>query len=49
MTKKNEELSEQLNFYFWLGEDGNIESVDAEGFKQKQEQWQGQRPSDATE
>ena len=34
------------NFYFWLGEDGEIEGLTKEEFERKQETWNGQRPKD---
>ena len=40
-TKKTE--LEQLNFFFWLGEDG-LQSVSEEEFNEKQEKWDGIRP-----
>lgn len=43
MTTKNTE--KQLDFFFWLGEDGEIDSVTEEEFNAKQEQWNGQRPT----
>ena len=32
------------NYYFWLGEDGNVEPVSKEKFDRKQKEWQGERP-----
>lgn len=43
-TTKNTEQSEQLDFYFWLGEDGELVNVDEEEFQQKQQDWPGARP-----
>jgi hypothetical protein len=43
MNKKT--VEEQLHFYFWLGADG-IENVSEEEFNEKQEKWDGERPSD---
>ena len=34
------------NFYFWLGEDGELEGVDKETFEQRQKEWNGDRPND---
>jgi hypothetical protein len=44
-NKTTTELDEQLHFFFWLGADGEVESVSEEEFKMKQEQWNGQRPN----
>lgn len=40
------QTEEQLNFFFWLGDEGELESVSENDFKEKQEQWNGQRPTD---
>lgn len=52
MTKNTSENNEgimgetQLNFFFWLGEEGeNLKSVSEEEFNNKQETWNGQRPN----
>lgn len=37
---------EQLNFFFWLGEDGEITNVCEEEFMEKQEKWDGPRPDE---
>ena len=42
-SKETEPTEEQLSFFFWLGEDGEIESVDAKEFQEKQDKWNGQR------
>lgn len=34
----------QLAFFFWLGEEGDLESVSEEEFAKKQEDWNGVRP-----
>jgi hypothetical protein len=36
--------AEQLAFYFWLGAEGEVESVSEEDFEQKQKDWDGKRP-----
>jgi len=46
-TKKNNNKDNdiQYDFFFWLGAEGEVESVSEEEFKMKQETWNGQRPS----
>lgn len=44
MTNKTN-TEKQLDFFFWLGEDGEIVSVDEREFNEKQENWNGQRPN----
>lgn len=34
------------NVFFWLGEDGELEGLSEEEFKQKQKEWSGVRPKD---
>lgn len=36
--------NEPQDFFFWLGEDGKLEPVDKETFKQRQDEWEGERP-----
>jgi hypothetical protein len=35
-----------MDFYFWLGADGELTNVELEEFKKKQEDWDGARPQD---
>ena len=35
----------QLDFFFWLGADGEIASVSEEEFNEAQEKWDGVRPT----
>lgn len=45
MTNKNtNEDKEQLDFFFWLGEDGHLASCDKQTFDDKQKEWPGERP-----
>lgn len=47
MTKTNKDKEpEQLDFFFWLGEDGELEKTTEKEFKQRQKDWKGDRPSD---
>ena len=34
----------QLDFFFWLGADGELNSVSERDFNEKQEKWDGLRP-----
>lgn len=43
-TNKSEPYTAPLDFYFWLGEEGHIQSVTPEELEQKQKDWDGQRP-----
>ncbi len=45
MTNDTKGNDPQLAFFFWLGADGEISNVSEEEFKEKQENWDGQRPS----
>lgn len=40
------ELQTEMNFFFWLGEDGVAEFVTEEEFQQRQRDWTGPRPTD---
>lgn len=42
-TKKTSEET-QLDFFFWLGEDGHVESLTKEELEKKQKDWPGARP-----
>ena len=46
MNKSTSKPEEQLemNFFFWLGAEGELKSVSEEEFEQEQENWDGQRP-----
>ena len=38
-------VAKQLDFFFWLGAEGEVESVSEEEFNEKQEKWDGERPA----
>lgn len=38
-----------FNYYFWLGEDGELESVTPKEFEKRRKEWEGPRPQDFKE
>ena len=43
-TKTVDDTERQLDFFFWLGSEGELKSASEEEFEQEQENWDGQRP-----